>query len=129
MAVKFTLGSISTSTPERYAMTPPLSPSASSRAISRERFRRLAAEWKDLSQHMSNPAQMAMLRPYQKIIGMGADAVPFILEELRREPDQWFWALEAITDENPVPADTAGKVRQMAQAWIEWGKGRGLLPE
>jgi len=76
---------------------------------------------------MSNTAQMAMLRPYQKIIGMGWDAVPLILEELQREPDQWFWALEAITDENPVPPEVAGKVRPMAEAWITWGKERGLV--
>jgi hypothetical protein len=76
---------------------------------------------------MSNSAQMAMLRPYQKIIGMGRDAVPLILGELQREPDQWFWALEAITDENPVPAEAAGKVRLMAEAWLEWGREHGYL--
>jgi hypothetical protein len=43
------------------------------------------------------------------------------------ELDQWFWALESITDENPVPPEAAGKVRQMAQAWIDWGRGRGLI--
>jgi hypothetical protein len=69
-------------------------------------------EWKEKSRHMSNTAQMAMLRSYQKIIGMGWDAVPFLLEELQREPDQWFWALEAITDQNPVPPEVAGKVRE-----------------
>ena len=37
----------------------------------RERFRRLAQEWKQKSRHLSNTAQMAMLRPYQQIIGMG----------------------------------------------------------
>jgi hypothetical protein len=70
---------------------------------------------------------MALLRPYQRIIGMGAPVVPLILEELRREPDQWFWALEAITGENPVPAGSAGKVREMAAAWLEWGKRHGLI--
>ena len=93
----------------------------------RDRFQRLAAEWKKQSRYLSNTAQMAMLNPYQRIIGMGRAAVPLILEELRREPDQWFWALEAITDESPVPAEAAGKVRLMAQAWIEWGKQHGLL--
>jgi hypothetical protein len=92
-----------------------------------ERFSRLAAEWKEKSRHMSNVAQMAMLRPYQKIIGMGWDAVPFILEELQREPNQWFWALEAITEENPVPPEAAGRVRQMAEAWIDWGRSHGLI--
>ncbi len=93
----------------------------------RERFRRLADEWKERSRYLSNTAQMAVLRPYQQIIGMGGAAVPLILEELRREPDQWFWALEAITGENPVPPEAAGKVRLMADAWIEWGRQRGLI--
>lgn len=65
---------------------------------------------------------MAMLRPYQRIIGMGLPVVPLILEELAREPDQWFWALEAITEQNPVPVEDKGKMPLMAQAWINWGK-------
>jgi hypothetical protein len=98
------------------------------RADSRERFQRLAAEWKEQSRYLSNTAQMAMLRPYQRIIGMGLPVVPLILEELQREPNQWFWALEAITEENPVPQEAAGKVALMAQAWIDWGKQHGFLP-
>jgi len=92
-----------------------------------ERFRRLASEWKKQSHYMSNTAQMAMLKPYQRIIGMGWPVVPLILEEMRREPDQWFWALEAITEENPVPQEAAGMVPLMTQAWIEWGMTQGLI--
>ena len=91
------------------------------------RFQRLAQEWKRDSRYLSNTAQMAMLKPYQRIIGLGLPVVPLILEELQREPDQWFWALEAITEENPVPSEAAGKVRQMAQAWINWGREHGFL--
>src|ERR1700730_7789640 len=91
----------------------------------RGRFQRLATEWKEQSRFLSNTAQMAMLRPYQRIIGMGWDAVPLILEELQREPDQWFWALEAITEENPVPRESVGKVALMAQAWVDWGRRQG----
>ena len=69
---------------------------------------------------------MAMLTPYQRIIGLGWPAVSLILQELHREPDQWFWALEAITEENPVPHEAAGNVSLMAQAWIEWGAKLGL---
>jgi len=94
---------------------------------SADRFTLLAAEWKDRSRYLSNTAQIAMLKPYQQIIGMGKPAVPLILKELEREPDQWFWALEAITGENPVPKEAAGKVQQMAQSWIDWGKAKGLL--
>ncbi len=99
----------------------------SDKVEARQRFRRLANEWKENSRYLSNTAQMAMLRPYQQIIGMGFPVVPLILEELQRDPDQWFWALEAITAENPVPPEAAGKVRLMAHAWIEWGKQQGLI--
>ena len=92
-----------------------------------ERFHRLAAEWKEQTRILSNSAQMAMLRPYQRIIGMGPRVVPLILEELRREPDQWFWALESITEQNPVPPEAMGKVLQMAQAWVRWGEQQGML--
>lgn len=93
----------------------------------RARFRELAEEWKTQSRFLSNSAQMAMLRPYQRIIGMGWPVIPLILEELQREPDQWFWALESVTGENPVSPAAAGKVRLMAQEWIEWGKQHALI--
>jgi hypothetical protein len=93
----------------------------------RERFQRLCKQWKEQSKYLSNSAQMALLKPYQRIIGMGIMVVPLILEELQRDPDQWFWALEAITEENPVSTPAAGNVRAMAQAWIEWGNRQGFI--
>ena len=102
-------------------------PTAPTPADVRDRFRRLAAEWKDQSRYLSNPAQMAMLRPYQRIIGMGWPVVPLLLDELRRDPDQWFWALEAITEENPVPPADVGHVRRAAAAWVAWGAARGMV--
>jgi hypothetical protein len=94
----------------------------------RERFRQLAAQWKEESLYLSNSARMAMLKPYQRIIGMGQAVVTLILEELQREPDHWFWALEAITQEDPVPPEARGKIDAMADAWIAWGKQQGYLP-
>lgn len=95
----------------------------------RERFEQLRDEWKAQSQHLSNTAQIAMLWSYQQIIGMGTPVVPLILAELRRETDHWFWALEAISGENPVPPEAAGKVEQTAKAWLDWGRGKGLLSD
>src|SRR5262249_19704688 len=113
--------------PEGRTMTTSSVVRPSDKADLRARFQRLAAEWKEQSRYLSNTAQMALLRPYQRIIGMGWDAVPLILEELQREPDQWFWALEAITEADPVPREAAGRVRLMAQAWLEWGKQQGAV--
>ena len=106
-------------------MTTPVAVDASGSDLP-ERFQRLAAEWKEKSRYLSNTAQMAMLKPYQQIVGIGAPAMPLILEEMRREPGQWFWALEAITGQGRVPPEAAGKVRLMTDAWLEWGRQRGL---
>jgi hypothetical protein len=91
------------------------------------RFAQLVRQWKAESELMSNTAQMAMLRSYQQIIGMGPAVVPLLLEELRREPDHWFWALEAITLENPVPPQDAGDLDKMAEAWVKWGVNARLI--
>ena len=96
-------------------------------ASPRERFHRLRDQWKEESRYLSNTAQMALLAPYQRIIGMGTDAVPYIVEELRREPDHWFWALEAITEENPVSTQDSGRVPAMTAAWLRWGIERGFI--
>ena len=93
----------------------------------RRRFEQLKDDWKVQSQYLSNTAQMAMLWPYQQIIGMGAAAVPLILAELRHETDHWFWALEAITGENPVPPETSGNVSAAAEAWLQWGRQKGFV--
>ena len=91
-----------------------------------ELFERLKTEWKSKTRHMSNSAQMATIWAYQQIIGMGRPALPLILKELERETDHWFWALEAISGENPVPAEQAGEVESMAKSWIEWGRRKGI---
>jgi hypothetical protein len=64
---------------------------------------------------------------YQAIIGMGEIAVPLILESLTHRFDHWFWALEAITQDNPVPRRLRGNIEAMARAWLKWGSDRGLV--
>jgi len=88
-------------------------------------FHRLANEWRAGRSHSSTVADMAMEMPYQQIIGLGDDAVPFLLAELERQPDHWFWALHAITRADPVPQEHRGNVARMAQAWIDWGRQQG----
>jgi hypothetical protein len=58
---------------------------------------------------------------------MGSPALPLILRELQRETDHWFWALKAITGEDPVDPDDRGKLANMAEAWLRWGRERGYL--
>ena len=87
----------------------------------RERFDELKDDWKSKTRHLSNTAQISLVFSYQQIIGMGPAVVPLILAELEREPDHWFWALEAITGECPIPQCDAGDVEASALACITWG--------
>jgi hypothetical protein len=89
-------------------------------------FQTLAHRWREERGPTSSTTEMAMCPSYQRIIGLGPEALPLILRELEREPDHWFWALRSITGEDPVPPASRGQVREMAQHWIEWGRRQGL---
>ena len=92
-----------------------------------QRFRSLADNWRTERGITSSVTKMVLCPSYQRIIAMGEKAVPLILREMESEgddPDHWFWALEMITGEDPVPAQAYGDTVQMAQAWLDWAKGR-----
>jgi hypothetical protein len=91
-----------------------------------EEFRELSARWRDETEHLSS-TDVFTHPDYQRIIGLGSAIVPALLRDLSRTGAHWFWALRAITGENPVPAEDAGKVRKMIQAWLAWGEARGLV--
>ncbi len=90
-------------------------------------FHELVRAWKEKSGILSLTTQMAVIPEYQRIIGMGPAVLPLLLEELRRKPDWWFWALRAITGENPAPPEAAGKLKEITAAWIAWGQQHGLI--
>jgi hypothetical protein len=91
-----------------------------------EEFGRLAARWRDETEHLSS-TDVFTHSDYQRIIGLGARVVPLLLRDLATTGAHWFWALRAITGENPVRAEDAGSVRKMTAAWLEWGEERRLV--
>jgi hypothetical protein len=90
-------------------------------------FRKLADEWRAGTQYLSSITDIAMHPAYQRIIGLGPQVIPLILGELAKQPEQWFWALAALTGEDPVPATDKGRVRVMAGAWLKWGRDNGWI--
>ncbi len=89
------------------------------------KFRVLVEQWQSARGARSSITDAATLPAYQKIIGMGEAAVPLIIAQLRSEgddPDQWFWALRAITGQNPVKPEDQGNFRKMAEAWLQWAQ-------
>lgn len=91
-----------------------------------EDFVGLRSKWGKASALLSSPKAKSMIPEYQRIIGMGKSAVPLILDDLATNgPDHWFWALQAITGENPVCESQIGNMEAMTKAWIEWGIHQG----
>ena len=91
------------------------------------KFNQLAENWRTERGITSSMTAMILCRSYQAIIGMGPTAVSLILQRLRAEgdnPDHWFWALQILTGEDPVPEEDDGNLRKMADAWLRWGEGK-----
>jgi hypothetical protein len=91
-------------------------------------FNKLVTEWRSDRKATSSSTALAMHPAYQLIIGMGEKALPFIFADLQRGIDHWFWALRAITRENPIPPESRGNMQEMANAWLNWGRDKGYVP-
>lgn len=102
-------------------------PASSRRDPRRERFRSLAQQWRSETQWLSSTTAIAMHPAYQAIIGMGADALPMILDDLRQNSGHWYWALKAISNEDPVVPRDRGSIKKMKNAWLQWGETKGLV--
>jgi hypothetical protein len=91
------------------------------------KFLSLAQEWKSATAHLSSITDISLHPAYQRIIGMGEMAVPFILQEMSDRPDHWFWALKAITGDNPVLPEHQGRIKLMTKDWLIWGRRKGYI--
>ena len=92
-----------------------------------DRFRQLAAKWSEETSHMSSVTRAIAQPSYQAIIKLGWDAVPLMLQDLRKDKGFWYPALNAITGIRPFDPKDAGNSRRMTQAWVNWGHKKGLI--
>lgn len=90
-----------------------------------EKFSSLAEQWETAIEGMSSTTRMSHHPAYQEIIQMGDKIVPLLLKELTRNPLYLLSALQEITGENPIQPEQRGRIKQMAEAWLEWGKKQG----
>ena len=93
----------------------------------RSKFRRLVEQWRGETLFISSSTEKMTHPAYQRIIGMGPAVVPLLLRELQEQGGHWFWALRAITEEDPVNPVDVGRMRKMTEAWLQWGKQHNLL--
>lgn len=93
-------------------------------------FQVLSAMWAADTGHLSSVRQMARHPACQQIIDMGQDAIPLVLAEMAagRHSVRWFWVLEKLTDHAVVvPEADQGRVDNIAELWLAWGREQGHL--
>lgn len=88
-------------------------------------FNELAERWYRETGPISMLHKKAMHPAYQRIIGMGKAALPFIFVELKQRRGHWLWALCAITGEDA--AGSSRNIRQAVEAWLQWGERNGYV--
>ncbi|WP_330347839.1 hypothetical protein [Streptomyces sp. NBC_00582] len=92
----------------------------------RELFEELRAQWAEETEFSSSIAQAATHSAYQRIIGLGPEALPFIFQQLREDPSpKWFWALRAIVGEDKA-ASSEG-VQEAVDEWLSWAAEEGYV--
>ena len=62
----------------------------------RELFSRYFEEWQRDTRFLSSVTAITSHPAFTGIVNMGGNAVPFILEEIERQPSNLVWALNAI---------------------------------
>ena len=88
-------------------------------------FSQLVAKWDEETQFLSDLKEVVLHSSYQSIIGLGPQVIPLIMREMQERPSEWFWALKAISRENP--AELCRGIQQMTEAWLKWGKQKGYI--
>jgi hypothetical protein len=106
--------------------------SASGTSEFEARFRRLKAQWRGDTFVLSDPNKIMGHPAMRAIIAMGEAVVPIILRDLRDDPSLLVWALPKITGENLAPPkieDGFAKwnIAAETEAWLNWGRVKGLL--
>ena len=90
-----------------------------------QEFNELAQLWYRETRMLSSVQQIVLHPAYQKIIGMGKDALPLIFRELKRSRGHWLWALAMITRQDR--AKPGQKFTEAVDSWLAWGREMGYL--
>lgn len=98
-----------------------------SESVMKRKFCRLVRQWENDTAYVSSIHQIILHPSYQEIIGMGQSVIPLIFNELENKTGLWFWALQALTGEDPTTESTHGNFAEMRRDWLSWGHEHGYL--
>jgi hypothetical protein len=94
-------------------------------SLTEAEFTHHVSKWRRETKHYSSVTKMVLHPSYLRIIGMGRQILPLLLNELQVRRDHWLVALNAITGEDPAEPDST--FNQAVDAWLRWGRVKGYL--
>lgn len=79
-------------------------------------------KWKYKTRVLSNISDITNNYHYQKIISLGSDVVPMIIDDMKKPTGKVFWyrALEILTKTDPVEKEHRGHNDKMRNDWFRW---------
>ncbi len=95
----------------------------------KKRFDFYNSIWQSETIFSSSISEITNNSAYRSIIGLGQEVLPFIIDDLKNNDSHWFYALEALTGQNPIKENHKGVVPLMKKDWIEWAKENNLTDE
>jgi len=91
-------------------------------------FAKRADRWTAETGIHSSPVIRFMHKDYQSIMARGKEVIPYILDRLKTQPDDWFWALKYLAD-NYDAAEGANSFDEAVKAWLKWGVENDYISE
>ncbi len=91
-----------------------------------ERVNRLLARWREETAFLSSSSAMVAHPAYQELIALGSAALPYLFRDLERTGDGHLSrALTELTGANPVLPEERGRIRAIADRWLNWAREHG----
>ena len=94
-------------------------PSRAGSAELRREFDELVRRWEMDTSALSSLTKIYAHPAYQRIMAMGAQGIPFVLNELRKNKGHWFYALKFMAGQDVSEGMT--DFEDAKAAWLQWG--------
>jgi hypothetical protein len=88
-----------------------------------QRVQRLLATWREVVAVISSSTVRASHPAYRELIALGPAVLPYLFRDLEQTRDGHLsQALAEITGARPIPPEERGKVRAIADRWLNWAR-------
>lgn len=95
----------------------------------KKRFDFYNSLWKNETMFSSSISEITNNSAYRYIIGLGQEALPLIIKDFKTNDNHWFYALEALTGQNPIKENHKGIISLMKSDWLEWAQENNVTDE